>query len=483
VTAERGPVVLRFADALAARGAPAGEAAPPLAWTGGGSVALTALRRAADVLAPALRPLDAVGDALAARPLAVAAAAVVVVPASQISGAPVVGIAAAAVAALALVVGAAHALHDGGERRVVVRALLAGAALRLAFAAAISAQGGFPDETGTYHPIAADAASCWRAGGPATMAANLIVQGRAAYFHLLAAVYFLFGPSMAAGRLFGAALGLAAALAAGEVGRALGGRRAAAFACAALALHPEHALWSATISRDTLTTLLVLATFAIVLRRPGTLLRGNLVLAAVPLALVAMNSFLVAGALAATLVLMTTAEAVAAAGGGVRRAATFAAAAVVAGAALVFVGARHGPWFRPDLIATVRGNATGSPADFLPGLAFGSWWAVAAYLPLGAAFVLAAPWPWDAVHANRAAYGLLALAGLAISAAGVAGLVAAARRRAAAAAPVVTFALVLLALLAALEGNSGIVVRHRLPLTACLACGAGVLAAGLRRAE
>jgi hypothetical protein len=36
-------------------------------------------------------------------------------------------------------------------------------------------------------------------------------------------------------------------------------------------------------------------------------------------------------------------------------------------------------------------------------------------------------------------------------------------------------------LLAALEGNSGIVVRHRLPITACLCCGAGALFAGLGR--
>jgi hypothetical protein len=474
------PVVLRLANALAARDAPPAEAAPPLDWTGAGSVVVGALRRVEDVFARALRPLDMVGDALATRPLAVAAAAFVAVPVSQIAGAPAAGLVAAAVGVLALLAGAAHALHEGEERRVVVRAFFAGAVLRLAFALAISAQGGFPDETGTYQPIAADAASCWRAGGPSMMASNLIVQGRAAYFHLLAAVYFLFGPSMAAGRLLGCALGLGAALAAGEVGRGIGGRRAAAFACAALALNPEHAFWSATIARDTLTTLLVLATFAIVLRRPGALLRGNLLVAAIPLALLAMNSFLVAGALAATLVAMALAEAVVAARGGAGRVAAVAAATALAAAALVFVGNRWGAWFRPELIATVRGKAVGSEADFLPGLEMGSWWAVAAYLPLGAVFVLAAPWPWDAVHANRAAYGILALAGLAFAAAGVVGLAAALRRRAGAVAPVLLFCAILLLLLAALEGNSGIVVRHRLPLTACLACGAGILVAGLR---
>jgi hypothetical protein len=43
------------------------------------------------------------------------------------------------------------------------------------------------------------------------------------------------------------------------------------------------------------------------------------------------------------------------------------------------------------------------------------------------------------------------------------------------------FVLLLLLLLGALEGNSGIVVRHRLPVTACLCAGAGALFAGLRR--
>jgi hypothetical protein len=482
VTPDARPVALRLACALAARGASSAEAAPPLDWTGAGSVVVAAARRIAAALAPLGGVLDAAGDVLGARPFLVAAVALVAAPLSEIAGVPSLGLAAAGVAVLALVMAAARALHDGAERRIVVGALLAGAALRFAFAAAIAAQGGFPDETNTYHPIAADAAACWRAGGPSTMAEHLIVQGRAAYFHLLAGTYFLFGPTMLAGRLVGCALGLAAALAAGEVGRALGGRRAAAFACAALALHPEHAFWSGTVARDTLTTFLVLVTFAIVLRRPGTLLRGNLLLAAVPATLVAMNSFLVAGALAATLVAMTVAEAVVATRGAVRVAAV-AGATVVAGAVLVFVGARFGAWFRPELIAMVRGNATGSAADFLPGLPFDSWGAVAAYLPLGAVFVLAAPWPWDAVHANRAAYGGLALVGLAVSVAGVAGLAASARRRASAAAPVILFAAILFVLLAMLEGNSGIVVRHRLPLTACLACGAGALFAGLRRPE
>ena len=85
------------------------------------------------------------------------------------------------------------------------------------------------------------------------------------------------------------------------------------------------------------------------------------------------------------------------------------------------------------------------------------------------------------MNLHRAAYGVLALVGAAIVVAGVVGLGAALRRRAAAAAPPVLFALVLLALLAVLEGNSGIVVRHRLPLTAVLAVGAGVLLAGRER--
>jgi hypothetical protein len=312
------------------------------------------------------------------------------------------------------------------------------------------------------------------------MAGNAIVEGRAAYFHLLAWTYYLAGPTMAVARALGGLLGLAAALVAGEVGRSLGGRRAAALACAVLALHPEHALWSVTLSRDTLTTLLVLTTFALVLRRPGTLLRGNLLVALVPLGLVAMNSFVVAGVLAATVAAMALAEAFAGTHGPVRVVAG-AAATAAALAALVFVGHRFGAWFTPEMFTAVRSRAIGVDADFLPEVEFGGWLGVAGFLPLGAAWALTAPWPWTAVHATRAAYGVLALAGFAVTCAGIAGLVAACRRRAGAAAPLVLFGAILLALLGAIEGNSGIVVRHRLPLTAVLCAGAGALLAGLRR--
>ncbi len=480
MSGDAGPVTWRLANALAARNADGSEAAPPLVWMGAGSAVVALLRRVAHAISAVTRPLDGAGRALAARPLVVLAVAVLAVPLTQIAGVPALGLVLATLAGLALLTGAAHALHEGDERTIVVRTLLLGAILRAVFAAFLTSQGGFPDETGTYHPIAADAASCWRAGGPDTMAANLIVQGRAAYFHLLAAVYFAFGSWMIAGRILGGLLGVAAALAAGETARALGGRRAAAFGVAALALHPEHALWSVTLARDTLTTLLVLVTFAILLRRPGTLTRGNLLLAAVPVGLLALNSFLVAGALAATLAAMVLSEALVSSSG-VRRVATAVVAVAIAGAALVYVGNRYGGWFTPEMFTAARGRAIGSEADFLPSMEFTSWWGVAAFVPLGAAFVLGAPWPWDAVHTNRAAYGVMALAGVAISIAGIAGLVAAARRRPSAAAPVVLFALILLVLLASLEGNSGIVVRHRLPLTACLAAGAGALFAGLRR--
>lgn len=474
------PLSLRLAEALASKDAGDADAPVPLRWTGAGSRVLAAARRLAPAIETVSRPFETMARALAARPLLLVAAAALAAPLSQMAGVPAAGIGAVALAGVALVLAAARTLHEGPERAIVFRAIVAGALLRLVFGFLVGAQGGFPDETGTYHPIAADAAVCWRIGGPATMAENVIVAGRAAYFHLLAWTYTLLGPSMEAGRLLGGLMGLAAALAVGEIGRSLGGRRAAALSVAVFALHPEHALWSITLSRDTLSALLVLVALAAVARRPGALVRGNALVVAIPLAILAMNSFLVAGALAATLVMIALAEAIVRTRG-IGRVVAVALAGLVAVAALVVVGNRYGMYFTPETIATVRGHAIGMEADFLPSLEFESWWTVAAFLPLGAVFVLAAPWPWDAVHANRAAYGVLALAGLAIAVTGIAGLVATARRRPAAAAPIVLFCLILLVLLAMLEGNSGIVVRHRLPLTACLCAGAGALLAGLRR--
>ncbi len=481
------PVALRLLRALAGSGTTSATPAdaPALRWSGADSVVLGVASRAASALGPFARMLDAPADLLARRPVLVAAATVLAVPVIRgmlaAPAATAVCVALVAVAGMGVLIAATRALHAGADGVIATRALLAGALMRVIFAAAITAAGGFPDEIHTYHPLAADTAACWQTGGPALLSTHPVVEHRAAYFHLLSGAYLLLGPSIVAGRLLGGLIGLAAALLAGEVGRAIGGARAAALAVAFVALHPEHALWSVTLSRDTLTTLLVLAALAVICVAPGRLLRGRLLLAAIPVALLTMNSFLVAGALAATLVVLVLAEALAGAERGAVGIAIAAVGVAVAAAALVVVGERWGPWFRPDVITAVRSRAIGTDADFLPAATFESMFDVAAFLPVGVLFVLFAPWPWEAVHLHRAAYGVLALVGAAIVVAGVVGLGAALRRRAAAAAPPVLFALVLLALLAVLEGNSGIVVRHRLPLTAVLAVGAGVLLAGRER--
>jgi hypothetical protein len=471
------PVTSRLVDALAARSIDPAEAEPPFSWTTAGSRVAGVTRSLQPIVRRVVDALAACGDALGARPVLVAATALAVAPLAQIAGVAGAGVAFAAAAGVGLLCAAARSLHEGKDRRVVLFAVVAGALLRAAFGVAIAAQGGFPDETGTYHPISAAAAQAWRVGGASTLSTHPIVAGRSVYFHLLAGTYVTLGTSLVAGRVLGGFLGLAAALAAGEVGRALGGARAAAFAVAALALHPEHAFWSVTLSRDTLSTLLVLVALAIVLRRPGRLLRGNLLLAAAPLALLAANAFVVAGALAATLVLLALAEAVAS-----RRVVAAAAALALAVAALLVVAHRWGGWFAPQHLSLARLHGIGTRADFLPDFEFTSVGDVFAYLPLGVAFVLLAPWPWAAVHAGRAVYGLLAATGVAVTALGVVGLVAACRRRAGGAAPVALFVGISLLLLAVLEGTSGILVRHRLPLTACLAVGAGALLAGLRPA-
>jgi hypothetical protein len=106
---------------------------------------------------------------------------------------------------------------------------------------------------------------------------------------------------------------------------------------------------------------------------------------------------------------------------------------------------------------------------------------VALFAPLGASYALFAPLPWQATHASRAAYAVLALTGLALTVAGIAGGVALLRRAAARAAPLALFCLLSLFTLGLVEGVDGIVVRHRMPLTAVLTVAAAALFAGLRR--
>jgi hypothetical protein len=285
---------------------------------------------------------------------------------------------------------------------------------------------------------------------------------------------------MAAGRLLGAALGLVAALLVGELARGWGGARAAALAAGVLALHPEHAVWGATLS-----TVLVLLGLVLLSRDPPALLRRDLWLAALPLALLSENGLLPAAALGGAALL--------AGAGRVRSAPRTASAgllAVLALGALAVVGYRWGPWLRLPLLSSVRqgvdlrrtlAGGTGD-ADFLPGWAFDGPLDLVLYAPLGAAFVLLAPLPWGAISLSRLLYAPLWCCGLAVSIPGVAGLAGAARRVPARAAAAAAFAVLLLGLLAVLEGNTGIVVRHRLPLTAVLAAGTGVLLAGWRPA-
>lgn len=478
---------VRTVLAIAGRGA--AEPAPPAAWTGAGSRVLQALRRAAAALGPAAarcaRPVDTVAAALAARPALTCAALAVALPVVRLTLPPAAATATAcallALLLLTVALALCAALHaDPADRRVVLRVIVLGALLRLVFGALIAARGGFPDETSTYFPIAADAARSWTFGAPSILSEHLYVLNRPAYFYPLSAAFLLTGPALATGRVLGAFFGLLAAVVGGEVARHVAGRRAAVFAVALLALHPEHAFWNATLSRDGLSVLLVLTTLAALTRRPGRLTRGGFVPALVCLALLWWNSFLVAVCLGATLSLTALCEGIAdarrGAGGAVRAAGAVAAALL----ALVATGYRFGPYMTPEVLSNVRSLGVGARPDFLPGLAYTSWLEVGAFAPLGALYSLAAPLPWNAVHAQRAAYAVLALPGLALTLCGVVGLGALLKKAAARAAPLALFCLIALAALAVIEGVDGIVVRHRMPLTAVLTVAAAALFAGLR---
>jgi len=479
---------VRFAAALAGRGWP-NVPVPPRVPSLESSLALRAARAAvgAPPVAAGLRAIDRIAQPLAARPLIVAAAALLCMPTARwLLPAPtgtMVATVFLSIGLLALALGWGARLHDAPQdRRAVLRLVLLGAALRLVFAVLIDWRGGFPDETSTYFPLAADAANNWANGAPSLLSEHLYVANRATYFYGLGGVFLLTGPTLMAGRIFGAVIGLFAALAAGEVARGLAGRRAAVIAVGLLALHPEHAFWNATLSRDGLSTFLVLVVLAVVLRSGGRFLSRGLLAALPALGLLWWNSFITAGWIGATLAVVLLAEAVAtrdrAQSGAARRFVLPIAALALVGAALVWGGHRYGSFVTPGMIGTIRTIGSGATADFLPNATFATWGDVLLHLPLGSLFVLGAPFPWDAVHAHRAAYGLLAAAGLGITVVGVAGFVALLRAGHQRVAPLMVFAVVTLTSLALLEGMAGIVVRHRLPLTAVLACTAAVWIAG-----
>ncbi len=63
----------------------------------------------------------------------------------------------------------------------------------------------------------------------------------------------------------------------------------------------------------------------------------------------------------------------------------------------------------------MRASAIATRNDFLPDVVLTGPLDLLGYLPIGAAFVLFAPFPWFAVHATRFLYSLLMVPGLAIT--------------------------------------------------------------------
>jgi hypothetical protein len=476
--------------AAAALDAPSDDARPNRAWPSvHGSVLAAATARVLALLAPAGRLLDASRRVLENTPWSVAAATLAAAPILQLLLPGSMGTRAASAAALLagflVLARVCAALHLPGERAFAGGALLLGLLFRIGAAAVVESRGGFPDERGYYHPVAAETAASWALGGPTLFLELPLTAAREVYYGLLSGTYLLLGADPVSGRAVGILLGLLAALLAGELARPLGGARAAAVAVALLALHPEHALWSATLSRDTLTTVLVLAALVFLVRRREGRSWAGWLGAATCTALLARNSFLAAGAMGAVLLTVATAEGVMAVRRrGVRGLPLLLAVLAIAAGGLVLLGRAYGPWFEPGMLSAVRNRGLDPSmmterglawTTFLPGVVFRGPMDVLAYLPAGALFVLAAPFPWEWSSVMRAGYGLLAAVGLLIAACGVVGLAAGLRRRPGVTLTLLLFTVTFLGLLAVLEASSGIVVRHRLPLTAVLVVAAAPL--------
>jgi hypothetical protein len=494
-TASPPPVCLRALRFLGGAGAAYSPAEAPLSWSDRGSLVGAILRRVGGVLAPIGPVLDRVAAPLLALPMRALLFVPVVIAGLRLLGdwPAVAGVVTVlfAVTGLTVLLKVARVLHPGEGTRTAVRLLLLGAVLRLVFGAVIAGSGGLPDEIGYYHPLAEDTAACWANGAPSLLPDHRVVAARGAYYLLLSGAYYLAGPEMLVGRVLGALLSLAAALLAGELARCLAGPRAAVIALGLLALNPVHAFWSTTLSRDSLTTIFVLAGILCLARRPGRTLPFGVLLAAMSVMLLFQSFFLAAVALGGAVVVIAAAEMVDRARGRIGTAGAVLAAGALFFAAAWFVLDRYGMWLRLDVITAIRQAvdtqpmAEGNPTrnDFLPDVVLTGPLDLLGYLPIGAAFVLFAPFPWIAVHTTRFLYSFLMVPGLAITVFGLVGMWKLVGRGSRAVVAPVLFSMFFLLFLALLEGSSGIVARHRLPLTAVLVVGAAAVLAGLRREE
>lgn len=473
---------------------------PPQAWLIGTGAAVAALAALLHLRASGSEDAVQAAGVLAGPALLLGAAAGAALMLRTTPIGPFLGLAVMLALGLLLVQRLARA--DAALLAVLAAALLA----RFAFVGADAILDLFPwpDVMG-YHYRSAALAESWWTGEPFEAMENLKTS---AYEAAIAPAYVLFGASSLVGRAVNILFALLATYNVYRIGRHLFSRPAGLAAALAFALLPSMLETHTEHQREALIALLVTEAAYLLVATRFWEPRPLLVLAAclVPMVFLRRLTLLLFGApllvLGAALALGTVAFAAHLARRGVARGPApllarreppvvttalvlLAALAALAGAvALVGVpGVLYEDFANPEALEVARANWSGGGTEFSTRVAYTSWLDVVLFAPLGAAYFLLSPLPWQ-VH------NLFTLAGVAENLVLFYPLVLlalpgawAARRS--------PPALALLAFLAAgvvvyglVEGNAGTALRHRAQFTWILFVLAGpALAALVARAS
>jgi len=373
------------------------------------------------------------------------------------------------------------------EKQFLISLVLAGLIARIAVAAAIRAVGiqAFlaPDE-GTFH-INGYQFSLWLAGeSPYMISVKFQNTLQVGYFYLVGVFYHVFGVHRFPPILLNCLVGALAAVPVYRIASHLGGVRAARPAAILVTFFPSVLLWSTLLIRDSLVVLVLLSILATVMElRVAFSTRGiaKLLILFVALGLLRQYLFLVlAGMAALSFVVGRT--------GRTGRTIAVGVVAVLALAALMHSsGFGVGELERASLEQLnmqrrYNSNAADAKTSIMPEVDISTPKRALFYLPIGIVYFLFSPFPWQVLSVRQALaipdvllwYGLLPTMFL--------GLRSLVRHRFRDAVPLLALIACITVLYALVEGNVGIIFRHRAQVIAPMMVIAGVGLA-VRRAK
>jgi len=325
--------------------------------------------------------------------------------------------------------------------------------------------------------------SLWVKGElPFNLSAPLASKAEVAYPYLLGALYYTFGWSKVVPLLLNAVVGASLVYPVHALAGRFAGREAARRAATLVAWFPSLVLWSALMVRDAWVLLFLISALYLVDRARRKLTAANLLGVGLCLAGIATTRnyvfSVVAVAIAAGLVLGR---------GSTARSLFLGSLSIVGLIALLRSGGDSGldsPRATLEAIALQRNlNSMGPSVSGSLGLVdISTPTAALTYLPLGLLFFLFSPLPWQIRSTMQVAAIADLLLWYSLMPAILAGLVWLVRKRLRAALPLLLAVVGISVLYALVEGNIGIIFRHRAQIIVPLCAVAGVGYALKRRA-